>query len=191
MRSLIILLFLSFNATAALYDRGNGLIYDSVSDITWLQDANYAGTSGYDIDGKMSWTDANTWASNLSFGGAENWRLPIISSPDPACSIQNGGISYGTGCETSEFSSLYNMIIASSMFSNIQTGCYWSGTAAESAFFSYRFIIGHQGFAGTAENFAWAVHDGDIGASPVPLPAGIYLFLLGLVSLGLMRGKSG
>ena len=42
MRSLIFLLLLSFNATAALYDRGNGLIYDDVLDITWLQDANYA-----------------------------------------------------------------------------------------------------------------------------------------------------
>ena len=39
--------------------------------------------------------------------------------------------------------------------------------------------------------YAWAVHDGDIGASPVPLPAGIYLFLSGLVGLGLMRGRNG
>ena len=71
MRSLIFLLLLSFNATAALYNRGNGLIYDDVLDITWLQDANYAQTSGYDADGKMSWMDANTWASNLSLGGLQ------------------------------------------------------------------------------------------------------------------------
>ena len=58
MRNIIFLLLLSFNATAALYDRGNGLIYDDVLDITWLQDANYAQTSGYDNDGKMSWADA-------------------------------------------------------------------------------------------------------------------------------------
>ena len=38
---------LPFTANAALYDRGNGLIYDDVLDITWLQDANYAKTSGY------------------------------------------------------------------------------------------------------------------------------------------------
>lgn len=31
-------------AQAALYDRGGGLIYDSVLDVTWLQDANYAAT---------------------------------------------------------------------------------------------------------------------------------------------------
>ncbi|MCP4407494.1 MAG: DUF1566 domain-containing protein, partial [Gammaproteobacteria bacterium] len=32
---------------ATLIDRGGGLIYDDVLNITWLQDANYAETSGY------------------------------------------------------------------------------------------------------------------------------------------------
>ena len=79
MRSLIFLLLLSFNATAALYDRENGLIYDDVLDITWLQDANYAQTSGYDNDGKMSWADAKAWSSNLSFEGAETSDLRLGS----------------------------------------------------------------------------------------------------------------
>ena len=54
---------LSFATQAALYDRGNGMIYDDVLDITWLQDANYAKSSGYDSDGLMSWAEANAWAS--------------------------------------------------------------------------------------------------------------------------------
>jgi len=33
---------------AILTDRGGGLIYDDDLNITWLQDANYADTSGYD-----------------------------------------------------------------------------------------------------------------------------------------------
>ena len=33
--------------SATLIDRGNGLIYDDAQNITWLQDANYAFTSGY------------------------------------------------------------------------------------------------------------------------------------------------
>lgn len=41
--------------------------YDTVLDITWLADADYAKTSGYDADGYMTWTAANTWAANLSF----------------------------------------------------------------------------------------------------------------------------
>ena len=89
-------LALSTSASAALIDRGNGLIYDSDQDLTWLQDANYAKTSGYDADGEMSWSDAKTWAENLSFGGYDDWRLPTITD------IDNDGcteIAYeGTDC---------------------------------------------------------------------------------------------
>ena len=33
-------------AQAQLFNRGGGLIYDSVQNVTWLADANYAKTSG-------------------------------------------------------------------------------------------------------------------------------------------------
>ena len=97
MRSLIFLLLLSFNASAALYDRSNGLIYDDVLDITWLQDANYAQTSGYvaqnetvidaanrtpnDIwnNGEMGWEAALNWTQQLEYEGFNNWRLPSAS----------------------------------------------------------------------------------------------------------------
>lgn len=65
-------------AQAALHDRGNGLIYDDVLNITWLQDANYAKTSGYDTDGWLSWYEAKSWAANLTFGGFDDWRLPKL-----------------------------------------------------------------------------------------------------------------
>lgn len=65
-------------AQAALIDRGGGMIYDDVLNITWLQDANYAKTSGYDADGRMTWDDAMTWAANLSYGGYDDWRLPTL-----------------------------------------------------------------------------------------------------------------
>lgn len=58
--------------------------YDTVLDITWLADANYAKTSGYDADGLMNWTTATSWAANLSFHDAVNnityddWRLPTV-----------------------------------------------------------------------------------------------------------------
>lgn len=63
-------------ANAALHDRGGGLVYDDVLDVTWLQDANYAKTSGYDSDGLMTWSEASTWAENLVYGGYDDWRLP-------------------------------------------------------------------------------------------------------------------
>ena len=76
----------SFGANAALIDRGGGLIYDSVLDVTWLQDANYAFTSGYSTGnfGSMNWADANAWASALAYyDSARNlthtgWRLPTV-----------------------------------------------------------------------------------------------------------------
>ena len=67
-------------AQAALHDRGGGLLYDDVLNVTWLQDANYAKTSGYDADGLMDWSTAKTWASSLNisrFAGESltGWRL--------------------------------------------------------------------------------------------------------------------
>lgn len=70
---------LSGAAQATLYDRGGGLIYDDVLNITWLQDVNYAKTTGYgNVYGQMSWADANTWTANLTYGGYSDWRLPTI-----------------------------------------------------------------------------------------------------------------
>lgn len=77
------------SAQAALLDRGGGLIYDDVLDITWLQGANYAKTSGYDADGRMNWSAANVWAEALSYGGYSDWRLPTVraacqsATPEP------------------------------------------------------------------------------------------------------------
>lgn len=71
-------------AQAALHDRGGGLLYDDVLDVTWLADANYAKTSGYDADGLMTWQQALTWAANLSYHDSvrgvtyDDWRLPMV-----------------------------------------------------------------------------------------------------------------
>ena len=73
-------------AQAALENRGGGMIYDTVNNITWLADMNYAKTSGFDSDGLMTWTDAKAWAENLSFGGFDDWRLPTLNPFDTSCS---------------------------------------------------------------------------------------------------------
>lgn len=67
---------------AALHDRGNGLLYDDVLNVTWLQDANYAKTSGYDSDGLMTWDQANGWADQLIYQGFDDWRLPTVAPTD-------------------------------------------------------------------------------------------------------------
>jgi len=83
---------LTATAHAALQGRDlNGSIgsfeayYDTVLNITWLADANYAKTSGYAADGLMTWAEAITWAANLSFYNAltnqtyADWRLPTVA----------------------------------------------------------------------------------------------------------------
>lgn len=73
------------SASADLLDRGNGLIYDSVLNVTWLKDANLAasqtfGVLGIDPDGAMKLATARDWISamNLSgYKGYSDWTLPM------------------------------------------------------------------------------------------------------------------
>ncbi len=78
-------------AQAALFDRGGGLLYDDVLNVTWLQDANYAKTSGYDADGRMNWSESKAWAASLSYRGYTDWRLARNS---PVGSDWNSTFSY-------------------------------------------------------------------------------------------------
>ena len=50
--------FVAGTASATLILRSAGMVYDDDLDITWLGDANYAMTSGYDADGHMGWQEA-------------------------------------------------------------------------------------------------------------------------------------
>ena len=70
---LILVAILGFSgvSNASLWDRGGGLIYDDVLNITWLQDANYAQTSGYvqyPSNGYMYWEPAKAWNIMIQFG---------------------------------------------------------------------------------------------------------------------------
>jgi hypothetical protein len=79
----IAVLFAAQGQTVAeLFDRGGGLIYDDVLDVTWLQDTNYALTSGVHPNGRMSYATATRWVQNMSYYDSVrditwgNWRLP-------------------------------------------------------------------------------------------------------------------
>lgn len=95
------------NAQAVLIDRGSGLLFDDVLNITWLQDANYAKTSGYDADGRMTWDDAMTWADTLVYHDSvrnvdySDWRLPtMIDTGTPGCNLANSGTDCGFNVQT-------------------------------------------------------------------------------------------
>lgn len=98
-------------ASATLYDRGGGLIYDSYLNITWLQNANYGAGSSYDngdstTDGRMTWTNAVAWADNLDYGGYDDWRLPTTQD-GPLVYGVDGSTTAGYNITTSEMGYMY------------------------------------------------------------------------------------
>ena len=103
----------TLNAGAALFDRGNGLVYDDVLNVTWLADANYARSSGFSTDGRLSWTAATEWVESLNYQGYSDWRLPLTLQPDSSCEFNDdlgaaGSLSYGFGCKGSELGHMFH-----------------------------------------------------------------------------------
>jgi len=154
---------------AALHDRGGGLIYDDVMDITWMQNANYTGIT-------MIWDDAMNWADNLVFHDYDDWRLPAT---DASCS--------GNDCTGSEMGHLFydeNVTSdAGGWFTDVKPYMYWSGTddgTDASRAWRFNFSSGSQGTSSKAlTRYAWAVRDGDTAGPVAPEPVSSVLFLSG------------
>lgn len=184
---------------AALWDRGGGLIYDDVLDITWLQDANYASTSGGDIiggEGLMPYNDAIAWADQLVYGGFDDWRLPTTVD-GPWVSGNDGTTTAGYNITTSEMGYMYSENLGipgnSDLFINLQSFYYRSGTGSAqypSTSWIFNFQDGYQTLgAFTNDCYAWAVRDGDSTAT-VPVPSTMLLLVSGLLGLsGVNRKK--
>lgn len=81
-----------------------GMIYDNDLDLWWLNDANYAKTSGWDADGLMTWNEAQTWVDHLNSTellGFNDWRLPTSVNSD------GSGPNQGANIIGSEMGHLY------------------------------------------------------------------------------------
>lgn len=197
-----IALVLSTSTNAALVERLGGLAYyDTEANLTWLADANYAQTSGFDANGMMNWVDANAWAAGLSVGGVDGWRLADTLEPDQSCDVQSGGESYGYNCTGSEMGNMFYNVLGNSVgslsntgpFSNVFTTEYWTATEFSSFPSTIAWIFsmndGNTNYSVKSnEKFAWAVHTGDVSA--VPVPAAVWLFGSGLIGLiGVARRK--
>jgi len=196
---------------AALIDRDYGLIYDDVQNLTWLQDANYANSTGYDdalygynTNGGLTYEDALSWADTLEYSDPRtgivynDWRLPKTF-------LEEGGWHAG-----SEMGSLYYIGLNNvandlspnmSPFINVQPYWYRSSTEFVDPTFDWAFrfkggsddwtVSGYQATADrrVPEAFAWAVRDGDIVLNAVPEPPPFLLFSLGLIGAGLLKKK--
>jgi len=203
-------------AHAALEDRGGGMIYDTVNNVTWLADMNSTKTNGVDSDGLMSWTAAKAWAENLSYGGFDDWRLPTLNPFDTSCSssfTEGDTVFYdGFGCTGGELSHLFVADLGNkagesvfnqtgdtaqqkanlALFKNIQVNEYWSGTplAIQGAWF-FATNSGLQGDTlNDAEMFAVAVRSGDVAAVPEPQTLAMMLVGMGLLAAAMRRRQA-
>ena len=233
--ALTLVTLLAASGASALEPRLNGqAFYDAGANLTWLQDANYAQTSGYDADGSLTWADANSWAGSLNIGGVTGWRVPRarqLIGTSYAASPNTGSSSWLTsttehgridGGELGDLFSLFGLADLPlpmlgyqgnanySLFSNILDNAYlthpiqfysegtrtqwtysswlgdphntvissstvtWTPSEAEYFFFLFRWPYGYHS-EGVDAGRVWLVHDGDVGASPIPLPTAVFL----------------
>lgn len=211
---IVALSLITCTAEAALIDRGNGLIYDNDLNMTWMKDANFAKTSNADSDGRLNWAAANTWAEQLTFAGFSGWRLPRLT---------DSNVCVGANCSNSELSHLFygelgghaeaDLAVQHNgnyfLFNNLQSSVYWQKdqmAIAPGLALGWGYVIsggiinGYQNlYNESSELYAWAVHDGDIGAdasdilpASVPVPAAAWLFASGLlIVLGARSSKRG
>ncbi len=171
-------LFLAADLDAALIDRGTGMVYETDLGITWLQDANYAMTSGYRPDGRFSWAEANTWANTLVYGGHSDWRLPSALNPDgsgPVGSYNVINSEMGHLYYTELMNSAGGPLSNTGPFQNVQAAMYWSATHHDSIAdraWSFSFRDGGQGetLDWQRDEYAWAVRDGDTPDLRFPHP---------------------
>lgn len=207
------LIALSGASRAELFDRGNGLIYDSTFDITWLADMNYAKTSGVDSDGLMDWATAKAWAEGLSYGGFSDWRLPTLNAADSSCSDSNAGYSYGYNCMGGQLSHLFVVDLGNAagesvlgqsgdselqkanlaLFSNVSSDIYWSGVQyarfPDTAWASYANLGRQDATYQIFELRTVAVRSGD--AAAVPEPRSYTMLLAGLAAVAtLLKRRS-
>jgi hypothetical protein len=197
-------------ATGALVDRGNGLIYDTDRNLTWVSDPNLGRSSPFDdgdsaSDGRMTFDSAVAWAAALQYAGLSDWRLPKTPQRDSTCSGDNTAVNYGFGCTANELGHLFYTefgAIAGQAVSSSGSGylTLFGPIADEPGASGYWFnspwcCSNVPGFVFSGgeltytvpqnQYYAWAVRDGDVPAIPEPATTSLYAF--GLVMLLLAR----
>jgi hypothetical protein len=203
-------------ANATLWDRGGGLIYDDVLDITWLQDAHYAYNSGYwdtlgyivspAYEGLMLKADADVWVALLEYYDPirdrtwDEWRL---YNP---YNYENGSLEMGYNSAGEMGHLFYSELGNTTGNTNRNTGPFTGvNTTSNVIVWSNEWLWGEYAVyfswssgvqyykdvipdCSSCLGQAWAVMDGDV-AAPVPEPSTILLLCSGLVGLAGIRRK--
>ncbi len=168
--SIVLVLGVVGPANSALIDREGGLIYDTVLDITWLQNANYSGGTA------MNWYQAMAWADNLEYYDSvrdvtwTEWRLPATTMGQSQFVYEGemGHLSFLDKIKTSDPGPF-------SIREHDGKG-YWTET---DAYFTPNTTAWVRWMSNGDRNsqskignshYAWAVMDGDVLSPPVPFP---------------------
>ncbi len=205
------------DANATLFNRGNGLIYDSVQNLTWVQDplaaVNFVkhtsqGGNGPSFSTTLSPDGRNNFGDSaiigntkqLNYKGHNDWRRPN-SAPLPSGLTLNEIIA-SANTVGNELYNLFNTAGNDLSLFTLPTGgwVFWSSNLqlADPAhgLFSNNgvFQFNTQTKTNTLVNrqfilsSEWVVRDGDVSA--VPLPPSILLLCSGLVPLLATKRKS-
>ena len=113
-------------ASAALLLSADGVtVYDSVNNISWLADADFAAKNRFGLpvcngsgtqpcinpSGSMSYQAAAAWVAAMNaanYLGHTDWQLPTTPSTDTSCPfVGPNGNSFGFNCMASALGSLY------------------------------------------------------------------------------------
>jgi hypothetical protein len=207
--SLSVLIALPQLSHAAFIDAGGGMIYDTLLDVTWLQDANYAATqysatggAQGDADGLMNWNDATTWAASLTVGGVTGWRLPTMSavgSPrpnetgeSPNSGNEIGWLWYQLGGGSDIWASTDISPFTNLPYQSDGSEWYWTAMeydATSAGRISMNCACWDHNWSKSNELYAWAVHSGDVAG--VPEPSALLLMLSGFAGLGFAKWRDG
>jgi len=145
---------LPFAANAAVVDRGNGLVYDDVLNVTWAADFDLAATLGYNAETR-AFNDANAGTSlttdsiftheeaklfaddlnTFGYAGINTWTLPQLTGVDLSNTTYSAdgttGRSYNNTDISSPLSHLHYVslgAIGNRDTSGSSTGCYSSSS---------------------------------------------------------------
>jgi hypothetical protein len=208
----ILLTVLGFSTlgNGALIDNGNGLIYDTDLNITWYDYMNFSRGSWYS---QRDWA-ANLSITDIYGQSHTGWRLPATID-GPYVFGYNGTTTAGYNIITSEMGHLYYtelgnkgyfapdgtgpqpgwQTVNTGPFTGLIAGTYWSATeysGDDTLAWVFSYYDGGVQWTGLKDfdqdgYLAMAVHDGNVGGAPVPIPGAIMLFAPGLAGLAVLR----
>ena len=189
-------------ASAALVDRGGGLVYDTERNITWLAAPAL-------LPGPLAWADAVQFAGDFVHAGGSDWLLPLSAFADAGCP---GAL--GFGCVGSQMGHLFHErlggapgesvfnasgdsadeLAALALFPALSEGWFWSWQVADDGAgtaFAFHFGTGEQAIRDTSlAGGVLLVHAGDLGPSqPVPEPPTLPLVLAASALMLLWRPR--